>query len=245
MVVAMSEDVRVILDQARRPPAQPAHDRVPRQAEADPEGEGDARGLRAARAPPRHPRAQVGARGSRLPDAAPAQVRGDQDDGRRAPRRPRRPRRRGGGRARARARQGRHPGRDLRAREALLLDLRQDGEEGPRVQRDLRPDRDARDRRARRRGGDARLLRRARPHPLAVEADAGPLQGLHRDAEVQRLPLAAHDRDRAGGQAARDPGAHARDARDGRARRRRALGVQGEGKRAESATRSGLAGSSS
>ena len=88
----------------------------------------------------------------------------------------------------ARARQGRHPGRDLRPREALLFDLRQDGEEGPRVQRDLRPHGDARDRRARRRGGDARLLRRARPHPLAVEADAGPVQGLRRDAEVQRLP---------------------------------------------------------
>ena len=108
-------------------------------------------------------------------------------------------------------------------REALLLDLRQDGEEGPRVQRDLRPHRDARHRRAQRRRGHARLLRRARPDPLAVEADAGPVQGLRRDAEVQRLPLAAHDRDRARGPAARDPGAHARDARDGRARCRRAL----------------------
>ena len=51
--------------------------------------------------------------------------------------------------------------------------------------------------RARRRRGHARLLRRARPDPLAVEADARPVQGLHRDAEVQRLPRAAHDRDRA------------------------------------------------
>ena len=34
---------------------------------------------------------------------------------------------RGGRRAAPRARQGRHPGRDLRPREALLLDLRQDG----------------------------------------------------------------------------------------------------------------------
>ena len=85
-----------------------------------------------------------------------------------------------------RAREGRHPRRHLRPREALLLDLRQDGPQGPRVQRDLRPHRDARDRRARRRGGDARLLRRARPHPLPLEADARPLQGLRRDAEVQR-----------------------------------------------------------
>ena len=134
--------------------------------------------------------------------------------------------REGGRGARRRAREGRHPRRDLRPREALLLDLRQDGQEGPRVQRDLRPDRDARDRRARRRRGDARLLRRARPHPLALEADARPVQGLHRDAEVQPLPLAAHDRDRAGGDAARDPGANARDARGGRVRRRRALALQ-------------------
>ena len=39
--------------------------------------------------------------------------------------------------------------RDLRPREALLLDLLEDDQEGPRVQRDLRPHRDARDRRAR------------------------------------------------------------------------------------------------
>ena len=77
-------------DQARRPPAQHADDRVPRQAEADPEGEGDARGLRAARPPPRHPLAEVGARGPRVRAAAPAQVRRDQGDGERAPRRARR-----------------------------------------------------------------------------------------------------------------------------------------------------------
>ena len=82
------------------------------------------------------------------------------------------------------------------AREAPLLDLRQDGEARPRVQRDLRPDRDPRDLRAVRRGRDARLLRGARPRPFAVEADAGAVQGLRRDAEAQPLSLAAHDRDR-------------------------------------------------
>ena len=97
----------------------------------------------------------------------------------------------------ARAREGRHPRRHLRPREALLLDLRQDGQEGPRVQRDLRPHGHARDRRALGRGGDARLLRRARDHPLALEADAGAVQGLHRDAEAEPVSLAAHDRDRA------------------------------------------------
>ena len=54
----------------------------------------------------------------------------------------------------------------------------------------------------------------------------GPLQGLHRDAEAEPLPVAAHDGDRAGGHAARDPGADARDARGGRARHRRALALQ-------------------
>ena len=118
------------------------------------------------------------------------------------------------------------PAEILGPREALLFDLRQDGEEGPRVQRDLRPHGDARDRRAHGRRGDARLLRRARPHPFAVEADARPLQGLRRDAEGEPLPLAAHDGDRARGPAARDSGAHARDARDRRARHRGALVVQ-------------------
>ena len=83
---------------------------------------------------------------------------------------------------------------------------------------------------AQRRRGDARLLRRARPDPLALEADARPLQGLRRDAEAERLPRAAHDGDRARGPAARDPGADARDARDGRVRRRRALALQGRQK---------------
>ena len=213
-------------DQARRPPPQHAHDRVPGQAGAGAEGEGDARGLRAARAPARYPRPQVGARGPLVRDPAPAQVRGDQRDGRRQACRPRGRRDPGRRGPAGRAREGRHPRRDLGPREALLLDLRQDGQEGPRVQRDLRPHRDARDRGALGRGGDARLLRRARPHPLALEADAGPVQGLRRDAEVQPLPLAPHDRDRAGGDAARDPGPDARDARRGGVRDRGALGLQ-------------------
>ena len=65
-------------DQARRPPAQHAHDRLDAEAQAAGEGEGDARDLRAARAPARHPRDQVGARGPRVRDAPPAQVQRDQ-----------------------------------------------------------------------------------------------------------------------------------------------------------------------
>ena len=112
------------------------------------------------------------------------------------------------------ARRARHRGRDLRPRQALLLDLLEDDQEGPRVQRDLRPHGDARDRRL----GQG-LLRRGRRHPLAVEAAARALQGLHRDAQVQHVPVAAHDGDRARGAAAGDPDPHAGDARHGRVRR--------------------------
>ena len=49
-----------------------------------------------------------------------------------------------GGYLAARARGARHPRRDLRPRQALLLDLLEDDPQGPRVQRDLRPHGDAR-----------------------------------------------------------------------------------------------------
>ena len=121
------------------------------------------------------------------------------------------------------ARGARHPLRDLRPRQALLLDLLEDDPQGPRVQRDLRPHGDARDRRLR-----EGLLRRRRRHPLPVEAAPGPLQGHGGDAEVQHVPGAPHDGDRARGAAAGDPDPHERHARDGRVRRRRALALQGE-----------------
>ena len=56
----------------------------------------------------------------------------------------------------------------------------------------------------------------------------GPLQGHGGDAEVQHVPGAAHDGDRARGAPAGDPDPHRRHARDGRVRRRRALALQGE-----------------
>ena len=127
--------------------------------------------------------------------------------------------------------QARDRGRDLRPRQALLLDLHEDDEEGARVQRDLRPDRDAGDRRL----GQG-LLRHDRRHPLALEAAARTLQGLRRDAEGQHVPGAAHDGDRPRGQAARDPDPHRGDAQARRVRDRRPRRLQG-GRPA--ATRSG------
>ena len=93
---------------------------------------------------------------------------------------------------------------------------------GPRLRADLRPRRGAR---ARRDG--ARLLRGAGGAARAVEPGAGAVQGLHRDAEVQHVPVAAHDGHRPRRQAGRDPDPHPHDAPPGRVRRRRALEVQG------------------
>ena len=106
--------------------------------------------------------------------------------------------------------------------EAAVLRVPEDGRARPRVRRHLRPHRHPHPGRQR-----ARLLRRARRHPRAVDAAARPLQGLHRDAEVQPLPVAAHHGDRPGRAHRRDPDPHERDAPAGRVRRRGALEVQG------------------
>ncbi len=68
-----------------------------------------------------------------------------------------------------------------------------------------------------------RLLPGAGHHPQPLARGARPLQGLHLDAEAEPVPLAAHRRDRSRAPAHRDPDPHPRDARGGRARRRRPL----------------------
>ena len=75
-----------------------------------------------------------------------------------------------------------------------------------------------------------RLLRRDRHHPLDLDTAAGALQGLHRHPEDERLPVAAHDGDRALRQAARDPGPHRGHAPHRRVRHRGARPLQGQGK---------------
>ena len=78
---------------------------------------------------------------------------------------------------------------------------------GQRVRRHLRPGGHP----GRRRLGEG-LLRGAGLDPRHVEAGAGPVQGLHRHAQVQPLPVAAHHGGRAAGQAARGADPHPRDA---------------------------------
>ncbi len=112
--------------------------------------------------------------------------------------------------------------RGHRPAQALLLDLPEDDRARPRLRRHLRPRRHPHPGRL-----GARLLRGARRHPCAVEPGPRPVQGLHRDAQVQHVPVVAHDGDRARGQAGRAADPHLRDAPAGRVRRRRALEVQG------------------
>ncbi len=68
-----------------------------------------------------------------------------------------------------------------------------------------------------------RLLRRARRDAQHVAAGARPVQGLHRLAEEQPLPLAAHHRDRPGRPLGRGADPHRGDAPRRRVRHRRRL----------------------
>ena len=208
--------------QARRPAAQHAHAALRQARDPGAQGPRDARDLRAAGAPARHEHPQVGARGPRVRDPAPQDLRRDRPAGRRA-----------GAVARPVPGPGDHPGRagpqgrqdqgqGDRPTEALLLDLPEDDRRRPRVLRHLRPGRHPDPRR-----GRPRLLLRARRPALALEPGPRAVQGLRRDAEVQHVPVAAHDGDRPAGQAGRAADPDLRHAPPRRVRRRGALEVQG------------------
>ena len=208
--------------QALRPPPQHAHDRRHAGVEAGAHRPRDARHLRPPGPPPRHAGGAPGARGPVLRGHAPEALRRDRPHGVHPEPRARplpHPGARAGAGAAGRAADQR---RGHRAAEAPLLHLREDGREGQGVRRHLRPGGHPGHRRLR-----EGLLRRARLHPRHVEARAGALQGLRGDAQVQPLPVAAHDGGGAAGQAARGADPHLRDARPGRAGRRRPLAVQG------------------
>ena len=72
-----------------------------------------------------------------------------------------------------------------------------------------------------------RLLPRARRHPHDLVDGARPLQGLHLDAEAERLPLDPHHHRRPVAPARRTADPHPRDEQDRRIWRRRAFDLQG------------------
>ena len=131
---------------------------------------------------------------------APQALRRDRADGGHArPRARRVPGPGPGGGARTAGRVGGEGRRD-RSSQAPVEHLREDGGAGQGVRRDPRPRGPARHRRVR-----EGLLGRARLDPRHLEPGPGSLQGLHQQPEVQPLPVAAHHRDRARGQAHRGP----------------------------------------
>ena len=82
--------------------------------------------------------------------------------------------------------------------EAPVVDLREDGRAGQGVRRHQRPGGDPGRRRLR-----EGLLGGPGGHPRHLGPGARPLQGLHQHAQVQHVPVAAHDGHRARGQAGR------------------------------------------
>ena len=99
------------------------------------------------------------------------------------------PRQGAGGHRVGRERRG-HRRRGDGTRQALLLDIPEDAKARQERRRTLRPV--GRPHPLRR---GERVLRRARHCPWPVETPGRPVQGLHRDAQVERLPQPAHDGD--------------------------------------------------
>ena len=181
-------------DQARRPPAQHADPVRAGTREAAPDRHRDAGDLRAARTSPGCPGDEVGARGPVVQDPASRAVPRDREPGGGPSQRAQGVDRRRDDRA-ARQDQGAgHQGRGRGPAEAPLLHLREDGDPRQGVQRDLRPGGCAHP------GGQPpRHVRGARRGAFALASGPRPVQGLHRHAQVEHVPVAAHDgrRDRA------------------------------------------------
>ena len=197
--------------QARRPVAQHAHDGRGGALQAAADRLRDARDLRADRAPAR-PQPDLSRAAGALVQAPEAVARGGAlEGGAEGARLPARPRRADPEGRREGVRAGQAQGADLRPREDDLFDLHQDAREAPDVragQRHLRlPDR---------RRHAARVLHGARRAAPADEAGPRPLQGLHRDPEGERLPVAAHDAREPARHRGRVPDPHRADARRGR-----------------------------
>ena len=129
----------------------------------------------------------------------------------------------------------RHRCAGRRTAQARLFDLAQDGTQVGRIRAAVRYFRIPR---AREHVG--RLLPGARHRAQHLADGAGPLQGLHLDAEAERLSLDPHDRDRSEQAARRTADPHRRDARDRRIRHRGACALQGPCRLADRAAVAGI-----
>ncbi len=204
MVVAMAKDPRVLVIKL----ADRLHNMrtltflPPRQAGA--EGQGDAGDPGPAGAPARHEHDQVGAGGPGLRHPVPEAVRGDQPADRRAP---------------AAARGAAAPGHRARsAPTCKAAKIKAETTGRPKhlysiYQKMIVRGRDFND--IYDLVGVRILVDTVRDCYAALgvihaqlAAGAGPVQGLHRDAEVQHVPVAAHDGDRPDRQAGRDADPH-------------------------------------
>ncbi len=125
-------------------------------------------------------------------------------------------------------RQGRASRRGQEPPEEAVVGVPQDGGQGALLRAAFRHLRLPR-RRRQRRG----LLPRARRHPHHLVDGSGTLQGLHLDAEAERLPLDPHHHRRPSRPAHRAADPHARDEQGRRIRRRRPCDLQGHRRQGE------------
>ena len=208
--------------QAGRPAAQHADPGAPLARAAAAHRHRDAGDLRPAGAPVRHGGHQGGAGGPRLqvPGAGglsrPGQPGGRQARGAGADHPQAARAARGGAQAR-----GDRVVRGHRPTQAPLVHLPEDAEAEQGLRRDLRPDGHPGHRPHR-----PRVLPRARRDPPQLDPDPGADQGLHREPQVERLPVAPHHDLRPRRPALRGADPHPGDAPDGRVRYRGPLALQ-------------------
>ena len=215
--------------QVRRPAAQHAHPGCPRRRPAPAHLPRDPRSLCAPGPPPGPGPDPLGAGGPQ-PQASRARLLPrDPREGGHAPRGAGAPHRRLQDASRRGAGPKRHRGRDHRTSEELLQHLQQDAGPGETLRGDLRPHGGAHHRRH-----GARVLPHPGPGAHPLPPDPRPLQGLHRHAEDEHVPVAAHHRHRPPGHGGGGADPHLGDAPHGGDRHRRPLALQvGPGRRGQ------------